>query len=143
MQKIYKKIIGVAILLGAFCLLMFFLNTDLFHPKEKAAASFPTDLPLSRCTVEFDADVLEEAVQATDWAELDGNTLRAKSDNGKLFSDRINQNGLAAALAQQYPDFSWDPDKPAFKMPKEKGYLTVPTWILFTFLDNYEDSTKH
>lgn len=143
MSKILKKIIGVSITLGVFCLMMFLLNRDLFLPKEKTAIQHSIDLPLSRCTIEFDADVLEQAVNATDWAEVRGNTLRAKGDNNKSFIDRINRNGLAEALTQQYSGFSWDPDKPAFTMPKEKGYLTVPTWILFTFMDNYDDSQQN
>ena len=134
-----RKATVLLVLIGVFLLIAYCSPRDLLYNPKNASQidSLNIDLPISRCAVAFDAKVFQDAVDASTWAELDNNTLKAK-DNPQAFIQRINQNGLAEALAHTYDGFSWDADKPAFKMPKDHGYIMVPTWILYQFMDGYE-----
>ena len=141
MSKIsFRQTIVFLVLIGLFLLIAYCSPRDLLYRSNKTAQidSLRIDLPLSRCTVAFDPKVLESAVNASTWAELDNTTLKAK-DNPQAFIARINQDGLAEALANSYDGFVWDAGKPSFKMPKDDGYVLVPTWILYQFVDGHEN----
>lgn len=139
--EILRRVISIAILVALFLGVVYFTNKRLFVPKQDTITLQKADLPLSRCTVDFDYEVFKDAVKNSSWANLDGSTLEANGEeNTNAFNERVNRNGMAETLANEYPDlFKWDSKKGEFEMPKSTGYLTIPTWILYEFIENIED----
>ena len=123
--------------LGIFILLILFLGTTVFtlnrlvFPKNETIVEKTIDLPLSRCTVDFNCQVFEDAVNQSDWAKCSGGVLKAVTLD--QFKALVNKNDLAEKISAEYPDlFKWDP-KGVFTMPTENEFIKVPTWILFAF----------
>ena len=134
--RIIKKLIGIVFILAISGGLLFVVNKQLFSLKKVNVFERKLDLPLSRCTVAFDEDVLKKGVIG--WAELKGRTISCTGDK-KEFVQKINPNGLAESLSKMYSEFVWDAENASLTMPREGQYLIVPTWVLVAFYDGYKD----
>ena len=141
LMELLRKVGTIVVLVALFLVVVYFTNKRLFVPKQDSIAVQKVDLPLSRCTVDLDYDVFEDLVDDCPWAELDGRVLKAPKEEGvPIFNAYINENGMAEALLDEYAgQFEWDQQKGRFEMPKSGGYITVPTWILYAFLEDDDD----
>ena len=144
MSDFIRKFLQILFLVLLFVGVVYVTNKPLFKSPKSPITEKTMDLPLSRCTVDFKASVLRRAVNASSWAALDGRTLRAKGDVG-YFNQKVNPNNLAAELEKEYGDkdkFKWNPEKGELTLPKEGKFLTVPTWILYEFIDSFESDNE-
>ena len=137
MSELIRKAFQILLLVALFVGVVFVTNKQLFRSPKSSITEKTMDLPLSRCTVDFSASDFRRAVDASSWAELDGRTLRAKGDV-EYFNLMVNPNNLATELEKEYNDknkFKWNPENGELTLPKEGKFLTVPTWILYEFID--------
>jgi len=103
-----------------------------FDSKEQEPARF--DYPYSRSVVEFDRDVFRQAVALSDWAEINGSTLRPRAGQEDRFRSLLNPNQLSVAFADDRKGFKWDEGAPSLSLETGKrGYYLVPAWVLWAF----------
>lgn len=133
MRDLLFQIIGIAIIIIVYLGITALLQNRMLCPQAECIQEKSMDLPLSRSTVLIDEDILEEAINSSDWAEYRNHHIKAREGFGEQFASRVNRNGLAGIISQMNHSLFEYQDNSLELKSRKNGFVLVPTWVLYEF----------